>query len=99
MGWWPIQPDAGGGIDWDKAVERGGIVNSVPGTEHGLELVNGDGPADLIGNAKHRIAAMLIRGFDTKKLFTSFLVNDSVADIPYGNSQIKVILEETKRPN
>ena len=50
MGWWQIA-DEGGGIDWNPDNARNGLVNQFPGEDPSNKLYNGDGPADIMGDA------------------------------------------------
>jgi hypothetical protein len=49
-GWWAISPGGKGGIECPPPVDKGGLMNAVPGTDpgHGA-MYNGDGPADMMG--------------------------------------------------
>ena len=49
MGWWKID-----------SVERGQIVNAVPGRDSADAMYNGDGPADLMGSALRKIDAQYV---------------------------------------
>lgn len=90
MGWWPITPNAGGGIDWNKARAASGLINKVPGdtaVETAVDLVNGDEPADIIGGARKAIAQSMIQGFNTKKLFRAAWIDNNTSATPYASTR------------
>lgn len=51
MGWWEMTNTKFGGIDLDKALRRSQGKKVAPNTG----LVMGDGPADIMGAALHKI--------------------------------------------
>lgn len=60
MGWWKIDPDAGTGqIDCNNPPsghQEGELINAIPGRDTTEDYYNGDGPADIMGDALDRIA-------------------------------------------
>jgi len=52
MGWWKIDNIETGGIDWEN---WDGTVLNVTKDNITNELVNGDGPADIMGDALEQI--------------------------------------------
>ena len=54
MGWWKIENVESGQIDFD-ANGPGNLANQVPGRHSPDQLVNGDGPADIMGVAIKKI--------------------------------------------
>lgn len=60
MGWWKIA-DSGGGIDFENPPSGAGdssLVNAIGGRDTPEDHYNGDGPADVMGNAVADIAAL-----------------------------------------
>lgn len=49
-GWWKIDSVEKGQIDWDQP-DKNGLINAIPGQDTTKKLYNGDGPADIMGNA------------------------------------------------
>lgn len=56
-GWWRIKgPDSPGGLDIKPLVDKGDLLNAIPGIDPGdLALYNGDGPADVMDEALAKI--------------------------------------------
>lgn len=57
MGWWKVKDIQSGGIDWAHTCPTNAeLVNAVPSVDDAQALYNGDGPADLMGDALRAIS-------------------------------------------
>ena len=55
-GWWAITSPDSPGISMPPPVDKGGLMNAVPGVDPGdSQLYNGDGPADVMDSALARM--------------------------------------------
>jgi hypothetical protein len=57
-GWWQIKDVETGQIDWNQPDKAGQLINAIPGEDSTEELYNGDGPADVMGDALKKIDGM-----------------------------------------
>jgi len=53
-GWWEIDDIDNGQIKWDQP-DKEGLINSLPGEDTPDKSYNGDGPADVMGDAFGKI--------------------------------------------
>jgi len=54
-GWWQIKDVETGQINWDQPEKAGQLINAIPGSDEMEMLYNGDGPADVMGDAIKKI--------------------------------------------
>ena len=63
-GWWKIKDVDTGQIDWNQPDKATGLINAIPSSDDTDTLYNGDGPADVMGQAIKDIATLYREAWD-----------------------------------